>query len=230
MRAPLTGLVLGLLVLGACQSHQPPLPTPAEGSVVISDRLSNQRVNCFAEDRYGHIWMGTFRGLNKYTPGEFQHFFCMDDQSGLPDNQINALHSAQDGTLWVATINGVARHTQQEGFHRVGLLSDNRNISQILGMQKAGENDDMLENRYAEQINNAVCKLVWKQIEENPAGIPFYDGLTMEDLDYVLKPDDHFWLDETGNPVFYVDPGVIADISAGTITFSVSFEDIDDER
>ena len=104
------------------------------------------------------------------------------------------------------------------------------NISQILGMQKAGENDDMLENRYAEQINNAVCKLVWKQIEENPAGIPFYDGLTMEDLDYVLKPDDHFWLDETGNPVFYVDPGVIADISAGTITFSVSFEDIDDER
>ena len=132
MRAPLTGLVLGLLVLGACQSHQPPLPTPAEGSVVISDRLSNQRVNCFAEDRYGHIWMGTFRGLNKYTPGEFQHFFCMDDQSGLPDNQINALHSAQDGTLWVATVNGVARHTQQEGFHRVGLLSDNRNISQIL--------------------------------------------------------------------------------------------------
>jgi len=132
MRAPLTGLVLGLLVLGACQSHQPPLPTPAEGSVVISDRLSNQRVNCFAEDRYGHIWMGTFRGLNKYTPGEFQHFFCMDDQSGLPDNQINALHSAQDGSLWVATVNGVARHTQQEGFHRVGLLSDNRSISQIL--------------------------------------------------------------------------------------------------
>ena len=115
MRIPLLRLGLGLLVLSACQSKQPPFPTPGGDSVIIASRLSNQRVNCFAEDRHGHIWMGTFRGLNKYTPGEYQQFFCTDDQLGLPDNQVNALHSAQDGTLWVATVNGVARHTEQDG-------------------------------------------------------------------------------------------------------------------
>ncbi len=103
-------------------------------------------------------------------------------------------------------------------------------ISQILGIQKAGETDEDLENRYAAQIHAAVCRLVWEQIRENPDGIPYYDWLTKEDLEYVLKPDDHFWLDETGNPVFYIDPGVIADIDAGTVTFSVTFEEIDDER
>ena len=103
-------------------------------------------------------------------------------------------------------------------------------ISQILGMQKAGETDEDLESRYAGQIHSAVSKLVWNQILENPYEVPYYDWLTKEQLDYVLKPDDHFWLDETGNPVFFVDPGVIADIDAGTVTFSVSFEEIDDER
>lgn len=103
-------------------------------------------------------------------------------------------------------------------------------ISQIIGIQKAGETDEVLEKRYADQIHAAVSRLIWAQIRENPDGIPYHEWLTKEDLDYILKPDDHFWLDETGNPVFYVDPGAIAELDAGTVTFSVSFEEIDDER
>ena len=132
MRTKLTGLVLGLCVLCACQPNNVSLPTPTEGSIVISDRLSNQRVNCFAEDRHGHIWMGTFRGLNKFTPGEYQQFFCTDDQLGLPDNQVNTLHNAQDGSLWVATVNGVAVHTEQDGFRRIDIMGSNRSFSQIM--------------------------------------------------------------------------------------------------
>ena len=33
-------------------------------SLLTADGLSNQRVSSFAEDEHGHIWIGTFRGLN----------------------------------------------------------------------------------------------------------------------------------------------------------------------
>ncbi len=103
-------------------------------------------------------------------------------------------------------------------------------ISQILGLQKAGETDEALEERYAKQILAAVSRLVWEQIEDNPDGIPYYEGLTKEMLDYALKPDEQFWLDETGNPVFYVQAGVLAEVDAGPLAFPVTFEEIDDER
>ncbi|MBQ9194399.1 MAG: response regulator [Bacteroidales bacterium] len=101
-------------------------------NLVISDRLSNKKVNSFAEDKDGHIWMATARGLNKYTSLEFYQYFCTDDTLGLPDNQINVVHSAQDGRLWVGTVNGVAVRTREDQFQRIPFPGESRNISQIL--------------------------------------------------------------------------------------------------
>ena len=103
-------------------------------------------------------------------------------------------------------------------------------ISQILGIQKAGETDEALEERYAQQIRDAVCSLVWDQIRKDPDAHAYRSDLSRELLDYVLKPDEQFWLDETGNPVFYVQAGVLADFDEGPLTFRVTFEEIDDER
>ena len=38
--------------------------TPA---TAITSDLSNQKVKVITEDAQGHIWMGTFRGLNKFN-------------------------------------------------------------------------------------------------------------------------------------------------------------------
>ena len=125
-------LALGLLSLGACQYENDSFPTPAEGSVFLTDRLSNQRVNCFAEDRHGHIWMGTLRGLNKFDGELFQQYFCTDDTLGLPDNRINALLNAQDGRLWIAAATGVATKTDQGTFRRIPVADAIWDFSQIL--------------------------------------------------------------------------------------------------
>ena len=120
-------------ILAACttlEKHSLPQEDPER--VVISDRISNQRVNAFAEDTDGHIWIATFRGLNKYSVHEFHQYFCADDTTGLPDNQINTVFNSADGRLWVATVNGLAYHTDKGCFKRVPILSDNRNISRIL--------------------------------------------------------------------------------------------------
>ena len=126
-------LVFFLLLAVSCSGPRSPHePSPSAGSAVIADRLSNQRVNAFAEDADGHIWIGTFRGLNKYTPHDFHQYFCTDDTLGLPDNQITALRRSTDGRLWVGTVNGVALRTDGGSFLRIPMEGSSRSISEIV--------------------------------------------------------------------------------------------------
>ena len=39
-------------------------------SPLVSNDISNQQIKAIAEDAQGHIWLGTFRGLNKYNAHE----------------------------------------------------------------------------------------------------------------------------------------------------------------
>lgn len=128
-----TILIILLLALAACHGPQrPDLHPDGEESVILSDRLSNQRVNGFAEDAEGHIWIATFRGLNKYSVHEYHQYFCTDDTLGLPDNQVNTVFRSSTGRLWAGSVNGPAYFGPDGRFHRVRVPSDNRNISQIL--------------------------------------------------------------------------------------------------
>ena len=133
MRTKLTGLLLLLCALPACNGCRgADIPHPREGSVAVTDRLSNGKVNGFAQDRDGHIWIATGRGLNKYTGNEYVQYFSADDTLGLPDNQINTVFSARDGALWVCTVNGVAVRTSTGGFRRIPVQGNLPNINQIL--------------------------------------------------------------------------------------------------
>ena len=107
MKRYLTLLCL-LCSLTACHSERPAGGNPQHNAgVVLSDALSNQKVNAFTEDADGHIWIATSRGLNKYNVHEYHQYFCTDDTLGLPDNQINDIHCSRDGRLWAATVGGI---------------------------------------------------------------------------------------------------------------------------
>ena len=124
-------LPLALLAL-VLSCRTAPTPAPEDGSVLVSDRLSNQRVNAFTEDSDGHIWIATSRGLNKYTVHEYIQFFASQDSVGLPDNQINDVLTASDGTIWVATNGGAARREQDGRFHRVRSAGWNPGVSTLM--------------------------------------------------------------------------------------------------
>jgi len=126
----LPSLLLSILLLwGAFSCHNRPLPVVDEEALKVTDRLSNLRVNSIVEDEHGQIWMGTFRGLNKYTPSsDFHQYFCTDDTLGLPDNQISTLLSTSKGQLWVATVNGPAIRTPDGHFRRLEVPDGNRSI------------------------------------------------------------------------------------------------------
>ena len=132
MNRKLIPLLLGILALSACHYNGGEVPVPTEGSIQVSNRLSNQRVNCITEDAGGLIWMGTQRGLNCFDGQEFIQFFCTDDTLGLPDNQIYALHPSPNGAVWVTAVGGAAVSTQQGVFARVPIEDANINLNQIL--------------------------------------------------------------------------------------------------
>lgn len=99
---------------------------------LITNNISNQQVNAFAEDAQGHIWIGTFRGLNKYNVHEFHQYFCTDDSLDLPDNQIKDMLRDSKGRLWISTVNGVCRYTDKDNFKYIPSDMTNKNGIQLL--------------------------------------------------------------------------------------------------
>ena len=99
--------------------------------------LSNQKVSSFAEDMHGHIWIGTFRGLNRHNVHEYHQYFCTDDPASLPDNQVQCMLKDSKGRLWVSTVNGMALYTDKDDFIRIPMETMSRNSVQILE-DKAG--------------------------------------------------------------------------------------------
>lgn len=99
---------------------------------IVAGNISNQTVNAFAEDAQGHIWIATFRGLNKFDAKNFYQYFCTDNVSGLPDNNIKDLFRDSQNRLWIATVNGVCQYTEQDDFRRIPINYGNKNGYQFV--------------------------------------------------------------------------------------------------
>ena len=126
-----TGLaVLSLLGLIGC--NEPDTITQGDkdevNDLIVSNELSNSRVKCITEDAQGFLWIGTFRGLNRYDGKEYHQYFCAYDSMGLPDNNIQYLLCDSKKRLWVGTVNGIGLYNEFDSFERISLQSRNRNI------------------------------------------------------------------------------------------------------
>ena len=128
-----TAFTLSLLSVAAlsCRERQPPLPA-VENSRIISTDISNQAVTSFAEDEFGHIWIGTLRGVNKYTSREFHHYFSTSDSLSIPNNQISQLMCDSRGRMWVATRGGISLYTDRDTFERIPVDAPSQYVMQIV--------------------------------------------------------------------------------------------------
>ena len=104
-------------------------------------------------------------------------------------------------------------------------------LPKVLGILAADENDEWLQNRQTEKANNIIREMVWNMIQDNPEGLDYGD-ITEEILAYIFFPEENFYLDENGNPVFYLQPGdLFSEVPEGTglFTFPIALDDILDE-
>lgn len=162
-------ILLAALFLTACQDQKDiPEVSSTEKNLVLSDHISNQKVMSICEDRYGQIWIGTFRGLNKYDGNQYHQYYCVDDSLGLPDNHITDIYRDSHNRLWVATVYGVCLYQANGNFNRVSINGSNKNIEKILE-DKEGRiffltMTDLYQ--YDKNTNTAIIKLS-KMVEKN---------------------------------------------------------------
>jgi len=85
---------------------------PAISVMTVSNGLSSDQVTAAIEDRFGRIYFGTGRGIDRLDPetGRMQHFTTAD---GLADNFVNVATAMKDGTLWFGTLYGLSSFTPQ---------------------------------------------------------------------------------------------------------------------
>ena len=102
-------------------------------------------------------------------------------------------------------------------------------LPQLLNTLSITEDDEFVEKRATEKADKLVRGMIWKMIRENEAGVEYYDDFDETQLEENYNPEEDFYLDENGDPVFFLQPGMAADDSFGLLTFPIPLDDILDE-
>lgn len=123
--------LLAILAIFISCGTAEPQTSKQEYEPTISYDISNQQINDFEEDKYGHIWIATFRGLNKYTGHEYRQYFHTNAPGSIPNSQVNDIFCDSKGRIWIATINGFCRYTDQDTFEKITLPDNKHNVNKI---------------------------------------------------------------------------------------------------
>ena len=123
--------ILCLMLTGCSAPGQSDSGSDRETPTAVSPELSNQFVYSIGEDAQGHIWLGTFRGLNKYDAHQFHQYFAGSDSTTLFDNHVRDIFRDSRGRLWIATVNGVCRYTESDDFKRVKMPPGSRYVKDL---------------------------------------------------------------------------------------------------
>jgi signal transduction histidine kinase len=93
---------------GVCRIDQPDAERPAIATYTTADGLSSNDVRSVTEDRWGRIYFGTGRGIDRLDPatGYVRHYTTAD--GALLDTPEAAM-ADRDGALWFSFKTGVVR-------------------------------------------------------------------------------------------------------------------------
>lgn len=84
-----------------------------EKNYTVKDGLAGNGVYAITKDDKGNLWVGTEKGLSRFSDGKFTNFTTED---GLPDNLVTVLLQDKRGRLWAGTQRGLALY-QDEKFY-----------------------------------------------------------------------------------------------------------------
>src|SRR6185436_2416723 len=93
---------------GMARIDEPNAAQPKLVSVSTAEGLSSNQVTCITEDKFGRIYVGTGRGVNRLDAqtGRVKLFTTAD---GLPENLVNVCKRDRSGALWFGFNHGISR-------------------------------------------------------------------------------------------------------------------------
>lgn len=212
----------------SCSAPEQGQPSDKEG-IIISGNLHSKSINCFAEDRFGHIWIGTKRGLVKYTVDNFKYYTSTDKQSKMfLDNMVNALFRSSDGTLFIGTTAGACIYNEDDTFTPINIgpfkavngfietpsgkiLIDN--FGMLYEYDKSTGTAKQAFRQYPHHAANHYCSYKEKLYGISFSSIVSYDLETYEMIDSVSAPfaiyhtaiteDGDMWMSGVGHLGIY---------------------------
>jgi signal transduction histidine kinase len=93
---------------GLVRVDDPGAPRPAFTRLTSSDGIATDNVRCLTEDRWGRIYAGTSRGIDRIDPesGTVRHYTVGD---GLASDFVMSAFRDRSGALWFGTMSGLSR-------------------------------------------------------------------------------------------------------------------------
>jgi ligand-binding sensor domain-containing protein/two-component sensor histidine kinase len=93
---------------GLCRIDHPEAERPTIVTYTTADGLSSDDVKAVTEDRWGRIYLGTGRGIDRLDPatGHVRHYTANE---GALLGDVNAALQDRDGTLWFSFATGLVR-------------------------------------------------------------------------------------------------------------------------
>ncbi|MEK7831850.1 MAG: two-component regulator propeller domain-containing protein, partial [Acidobacteriota bacterium] len=93
---------------GVLRVENPATDKPTFKVYRINDGLSSNNIHCFTEDRWGRIYIGTSRGVDRLdlSNEQIKQFTAGD---GLSSGEVVAAFADREGTLWFGTREGLSR-------------------------------------------------------------------------------------------------------------------------
>ena len=84
-------------------------------------------------------------------------------------------------------------------------------LSQLLGMEEIAQ----------AHLSETVSHLIWQIVERDSMNAEgdYPEGITIDDVNAAVNPQQDFYLDQDGNVVFYIQSGELAGEIAGILTF-----------
>ncbi len=104
--------------------------TEGQGIIVLEEGREVQRftetegllsntIKALGRDQFGHVWIGTNKGLNKWRPKK-GGFIAFTERAGFTGIEVkpNAVWTTKSGDLWFGTVNGATRVGSGKGAER----------------------------------------------------------------------------------------------------------------
>ena len=80
----------------------------------VEDGLVQSQVRALAQDKYGHLWVGTLGGLSRYDGSNFTN---LNVRNGMLDNNCTAIATDKDGNIWLGGPEGISRYNGKSFEH-----------------------------------------------------------------------------------------------------------------
>ena len=101
----------------------------------------------------------------------------------------------------------------------------------LLGILAEGENDTWLQDRQTAKADACVRQMVWERLQEMAAAgeVGILPDVDFDMFSGMFYPEEDFYLDAEGEPVFFLEPGFVAAEEDGLLRFPMTVEEIQDE-